>query len=129
MAEQYFLKTKDIGEGARLIGELTRLTKGEYRFQYTISGDRFTDWYVQIPGFRDIHRIYETQEVKRYILRRIVPAEGSWAAEVMMTQNGITTYDEWDILVSLIDQHEQYRLDSQPLCDSHELFYFYPAMH
>ena len=129
MAEKYYLKSKDVGEGAYLIGELVRLAKGEYRFRYMLPGDRFPDWYVQIPGFRDTRRIYETQEVKRYIIHRIVPDEGTWAARVIMAQNGITAYDEWDILVALIDQHALYQFGSQPLSDSHELFYFYSTIH
>ena len=125
MVERFYLKSKDIGEGASLIGELIRLKKGEYRFRYLLHGDRFSDWFVQIPGFRDIHRTYESQEVKRYIIHRIVPVEGTWAAAAIMSQHGLRAYDEWDILVTLADQHEQYQLDKQPLCDSHELFYLY----
>ena len=125
MVERYYLMSKDLGDGPHLIGELSRLRKDEYQFRYMISADQFPQWFMQIPRFWDIRRTYETEEVMWLIINRLVPSEGSWAADALMQQNGIEQYDEWDLLESLIEQYEQYQLDTQPLCDSHQLFYFY----
>ena len=125
MADRYYLLSKDTGDGPSLIGELRRLRRGDYQFRYMIRGDRFPEWYLQIPGLRDIHQLYGSRESKMCILHRVVPEEESWAADVMMKQHAFHAYDEWDMLEALIVQHGRYENDPLPLCDSHKIFYFY----
>ena len=111
-----------------MIGEIQRPQKGEYQFRYLIRGERFPEWFLQIPGMRDIRRTYGTRETLAYIIYRIVPEEGSWAAGALMGCHGLEVYDAWAILESLIAQHMRYGLDAQPFCDSHQIFYFYPEI-
>ncbi|MCL2631848.1 MAG: hypothetical protein FWD45_01995 [Coriobacteriia bacterium] len=125
MSDKYYLMSKDIGDGPYLIGELTRTANSEYQFRYLIKGSRFPHWFMQIPRMNEIDKTYQTREVLGYILYRVVPEEDEWAADVLMQQNNITSYDEWTILESLIAQHERYRTDNSPLSDSQQLFYFY----
>ena len=127
MADRYYLLSKDTGGGPSLIGELRRLRRGDYQFRYMLRGDRFPEWYLQIPGLRDIHQLYGSREARRFILHRVVPEEESWAADVLMQQHAIKGYDEWDMLEALIVQHAQYENESDPLplCDSNQIFYFY----
>ena len=125
MADRYYLMSKDIGDGPYLIGELTRPESGEYRFRYLIDGSAFPAWFMQLPGLRDISKTYGTRETVHLIIYRIVPQEHSWEAGILMRQVGVSDYDEWDLLEFLIKQHERYRADSTPLCDSHQLFYLY----
>ena len=128
MADRYYLMSKDTGEGPYLIGELTRLRKDEYQFKYSIKGTEFPRWFMRIPRMGDIGKTYGTQEVLYYILYRIVPEEGEWAADVLMEQNNMQSYNEWELLESLINQHLLHKVDTQPFCDSHQLFYFYPEI-
>ncbi|MCL1912553.1 MAG: hypothetical protein FWG10_01390 [Eubacteriaceae bacterium] len=128
MAEKYYLMSKDTGNGPCLMGELQRLGKGEYQFRYLVEGGMFPEWFMQIPGMGDISRVYSTKEALYYIINRLVPEEGSWEAGVLMGQNGIAEFDEWDLLESLVAMHGQYQAGKPPLCDSHQLFYFYPSI-
>ena len=125
MADSYYLLSKDTGDGPYLLGILMRLGEDEYEFKYLIKGDRFPHWFMQIPRLGDISRVYKTQEVLHYIIYRVVPEDDEWAAEVIMKNNGLRYYDEWTILELLINQHAQHMPHEQPLCDSHQLFYFY----
>ena len=125
MAEKYYLMSKDTGNGPYLMGELKRLGKGEYQFRYLINGGRFPQWFMQIPRLGEISRVYGTQEALYYIIHRLVPEKGSWEAGILMKQNGVAKYDEWDLLESLVASHEQYKVGKPPLCDSHQLFYLY----
>ena len=128
MADTYYLMSKDTGDGPHLIGALKQLRKGDYQFRYMIRGDRFPAWFLQIPGFRDVSRIYGTQEVTRWIMNRLVPVEGAWAADIVMKQNNIKKYDPWALLESLVAQYARCGISDMPLCDSHQLFYFYNAI-
>jgi len=56
--EKYFLLSKDIGDGPYLLGELTRLSKGEYEFTYMIKGGEFPEWFMSIPGMETIAKTY-----------------------------------------------------------------------
>ena len=125
MADRYYLLSKDIGDGPYLMGLLTRPNKGEYQFRYMISGTDFPEWFMEIPHMEDIDKTYGTQFVQHLILYRMVPAEGTWGADILMKQSGVSEYDEWEMLESLIVQHELYKINDAPLCDSHQLFYFY----
>ena len=125
MADKYYLMSKDIGDGPYLIGEMLRLEPGEYRFRYLINGNRFPQWFMQMPGLRDISKTYGSRETLHMIIYRLVPQENSWEAGILMRQNGISEYDEWELLESLIEQHEYYKAHPAPLCDSHQLFYLY----
>jgi hypothetical protein len=128
MLNKYYLLSKDIGDGPYLLGELVRLSRGEYSFRYMIKGNRFPEWFMEIPEMRDMGRIYDTEEVKNFIIHRITPRESTWLANELMKQNGITIYDEWDILESQMETHDKYKVDKYPLSDSHEHFYFYPEI-
>jgi len=128
MADRYYLLSKDVGDGAYLLGELARIAKGEYRFNYMINGTDFPQWFMQIPGMSDLEKTYETEEVKDRIIHRVTPRFGSTNALDMMAQNGLHEYDEWDLLESQISLHEKYRTDRYPLSDSHQIFYFYSEM-
>ena len=102
-----------------------RVGVGDYKFRYMIKGTQFPEWFMQIPRLGDMQKVYDTREVLHYIIFRVVPEDGEWAADVIMKQYGLSKYDEWVILETLIEQHKRYKLDVQPLCDSHQLFYFY----
>jgi len=128
MADRYYLLSKDTGDGPYLLGNLARVSKGEYVFNYMIAGDKFPEWFMQIPGMPDTAKTYETQEVKEKIIHRVTPREGTFNAEGMMAQNGVPEYDEWDLLESQIAHHERLRTDKFPLSDSHQIFYFYAEM-
>ncbi|MCL2136681.1 MAG: hypothetical protein FWH40_04055 [Coriobacteriia bacterium] len=125
MAESYYLMSKDIGDGPYLLGKLSRIKKGEYQFRYMVNAPDFPYWFMQIPRLNDLDKTYQSQEVLSYIIYRIVPDQSEWASGILMQQNGISDYDEWELLVSLIEQHSQHSIDGQPFCDSNQLFYFY----
>jgi hypothetical protein len=128
MAGKYYLMAKDIGNGPYLMGELIQIGIGKYQFSYMIGADSFPEWYMVIPGMNDLGRTYGTDEVKEHILGCLIPESGSWGADIMMKQFGVAEYDEWALLESLIAQHERLGSDGIPLCDSHQMFYFYPEM-
>lgn len=128
MADRYYLLSKDTGEGPHLMGELTRVSKGEYSFRYMISGEEFPEWFMKIPGMSDLRKIYGTEEVKDKIIHRVTPREGTKNALGMMEQNGVPEYDEWVLLESQMALHDSLRTDKYPLSDSHQIFYFYPEM-
>ena len=128
MAERYYLLSKDTGDGPHLMGEMTRLAQGEYEFKYLIKGTKFPYWFMQIPRMPEIEKTYKTLEVLHYIIYRVVPESDGWAAEVLMKENGILDFDEWILLELLLEQHSVHMDDSQPLCDSHQLFYFYETI-
>ncbi|MCL2044965.1 MAG: hypothetical protein FWG88_01080 [Oscillospiraceae bacterium] len=125
MPDKYYLMSKDTGSGPHLIGQLSRLGKGEYEFKYLINATAFPHWFMQIPRLPDITKTYRSQEVLYYILYRVVPESDEWAAEVLMNEYGLKNYDEWTILELLINQHLIDKMDGQPLSDSQQLFYFY----
>ena len=125
MAKRYYLLSKDIGDGPYLIGELSHPDYGEYQFRYMIDGERFPRWFMQLPRMRDTKKVYGTRETLHLIIYRIVPQEGTWEAGILLNQFPDTHYDEWDLLELLLEQHERYRADDSPMCDSHQLFYFY----
>ena len=124
MAEQYYLMSKDTGDGPYLIGKLMRLGKNKYRFEYMTKGKTLPQWFMQIPRLAEI-KSYDTREVLHYIIYRCVPEQGEWAADILMKHHGIKEYDEWTLLETMIAQHRNIKIDDQPYSDSHQLFYFY----
>jgi len=83
---------------------------------------------MQIPGMANLHKSYETKEVKDKIIHRVTPREGTVNAADMMKQNEVLEYNEWDLLKSQMELHEKYKTDKFPLSDSHQIFYFYPEI-
>ena len=126
--DKYYLLSKDVGDGPYLMGELKRLSKNEYQFQYLIKGDKFPEWFMKIPGMDDLTKVYETKEVKDKIIHRVTPREGTFHAIGMMKQNNVSKYDEWILLESQMALHEKYKTDKFPMSDSHQIFYFYPEI-
>lgn len=125
MAEKYYLLSKDTGDGPYLIGELERLDRREYRFRYLIKGDVFPEWFMYIPGMGSVGYPYQSRTALQHIIHRLVPEGGSWAAGLLMRQCGVGEYDEWELMVALIEQHKLHSADGIPLGDSHQLFYLY----
>jgi len=128
MASEYYLLSKDTGEGPYLLGKLTRVGRGEYSFKYMINSDMFPMWFMKIPGMDDLHRTYSTEEVKNKIIHRVTPRKNSVNALDMMEQNGVLEYDEWVLLESQMKLHDIYKTDKYPLSDSHQIFYFYSEL-
>ena len=101
MADFYYIMTKDIGVGPELIGKLERLSKEDYQFHYMFgSRDKFPNIVVHIPDMDDTQKIYNTQETWHGIMRRIVPAKGSWVCKTAFEQHGLDMekYNAWDYL-------------------------------
>jgi len=123
--EKYFLLSKDIGDGPYLLGELVRLSKGEYEFRYMIKGDKFPQWFMAIPGMEDIAKTYGTDEVKDRIIHQVTPRRSTWLAGQLMKQNNVPEYDEWELLESQLALYDKRKTDKYPLGNSHQNFYFY----
>jgi hypothetical protein len=125
MIEKYYLLSKDTGQGPNLIGLLERIDKDVYSFKYMIKGEKFPEWFMKIPGLDDINATYGTEDVKKNIIYRVTPRQGTELAVRLMKQNDVPVYDEWDLLRSQIAVHDKYKSDIFPLSDSHQIFYFY----
>ena len=123
--DRYFLLSKDTGQGAYLIGLLTRTAKGEYTFEYMINKPEFPEWFMKIPGMDDLNKVYNTDEVKKLIIHRVTPREGTFLASILMKEHNVSVYDEWDLLELQMSIHNKYKPDIFPLSDSHQIFYFY----
>ena len=131
MADFYYIMTKVIGVGPELIGKLERLSKEDYQFHYMFgSRDKFPNIVVHIPDMDDTQKIYNTQETWHGIMRRIVPAKGSWVCKTAFEQHGLDMekYNAWDYLdyiykfyTGLVSKHHL-RI---PLHDGYERIYFY----
>ena len=123
--EKYYLLSKDTGQGPYLIGVLQRAEKKQYVFKYMINRQEFPEWFMKIPGFDDLNTIYGTEAVKEHIIHRVTPKEGTKLALLLMNQNKVPVYDEWDLLQSQIEMYDKVKSDIFPLSDSHQIFYFY----
>lgn len=128
MANKYYLCSKDIFDGPHLIGELRRTAGGDYEFNYMISGEKFPDWFMMIPGFENLHEVYSGEKVLRGIIGLCVPQETHPGIRDFLKTYEMTEYNPWEMLVAMIDRQKRMAINKQPLCDSHERIYFYEEM-
>lgn len=130
MADIYYLCTKDIGDGPHLIGKLEKLSEDEYQFQYMINADKFPEWFIYIPEMDNIHKVYKKDDTWKYIIRRMVPEKDTFQSKVFEEQFNLSSkdYNEWKYLELAIDFYDTVKGDKFPLCDSHEIMYFYKEL-
>ena len=126
----YWICSKDTGGGPTLIGKLWRAGKNDFRFQYMISEEALeADPWLGIYGFDYKAGEYETDYVKD-LLYRCVPRPDSVGLAAALRDYGVSEYNEWDILDSLVDNFIQIPIydGKQPYSDPRQRMYFYKTL-
>ena len=95
MGRQFFVTSKHVTGGARLIGILSENQDG-YKFEYKLNG-KLQEWFLLIDEFPDVSKIYTGEEVERFINRIIPPKDNIYINELMESAN-LSTYDVWEML-------------------------------
>jgi len=126
----YWICSKDVGGGPKLIGKLWRTGREDYRFQYCISKDALeNDPWLAIYGFPYKNGEYNTEFVKD-LLYRCVPRPNSKGIQPALRDYGLSEYNEWDILDHLVDSFINIPVydGKQPYSDPRQRMYFYKEL-
>jgi len=135
MIDHFYILSKDCGDGPYYIGDLRRLSKGHYKFNYAFTSEKFPKYFMYIPGFEDINSEYYDEDVVKYLLERVVlePTHmfiRSFMDNYGMTDISVDDYDPWDTLVLMCDDWKRTHPvgDIFPLRDGNQTVYFYESL-
>ena len=96
MSRQLYVTTKEFTEGRILIGVLIEEKADEYKFRYKLDG-KVQKWHLPIREFPDVTKVYEGDDVKRFI-SRIIPEKDSPYIKHALVAANIKEYDTWELL-------------------------------
>ena len=120
----YFLMTKDLGNGPHLLGVLRRTDVG-YEFEYAADIPKE----FEIPGLLISHNKHYDDNVKNYILHRVVPESTHMFIKEFLQQENMQEYDEWELLNRLWERFRKNNKQTKyPLHDRKQRVYFYKAL-
>lgn len=96
--DKYYLHAADLGQGYPLVGEVTRLGKNEYQFNYCFK--EFPLPYMEVRGMPDTLKVYDTSEVMQSIFGRLWCFDKSnWRYAQLLEMFNLKEIEEpWQIL-------------------------------
>jgi len=130
MVNKFYILSKDLGDGPHLIGILERLENSEYTFKYLIEKEPSEEmWFLKIPGFNDIGKIYTGDKVKDGIIHRMIPEKDHMFIEGFLNQEDMKEYDEWVLLNKLWERWERtHKVTKYPYHDMKERVFLYKSL-
>ena len=130
MTNKFYILSKDLGDGPHLIGILERLDDSTYTFRYLLKEEPTEkQWFLKIPGFNDINRIYTGDKVKDGIIHRMVPEEDHMFINSFLEQESMSVYDEWELLNKLWERWDSvHKVTKYPYHDMKERVYLYKVL-
>lgn len=96
MQRKLYVTSKEFTEGRILIGVLTELEEGSYQFEYKLGGEA-REWHLPIREFPDVTRVYNGQDVDKFIDRLIPKRDSFYIAEALESVR-LSSYDSWEML-------------------------------